>query len=134
MNKGLEELKDLKNAFIGHCRELKCETNYIKVCENKFSEIENELKDYYEIKEAASHYGWDDMVNKVFNFESDRIYRDLFNAGICSIQADYRKARAFEIIKKAFNSSSIYTNKLKDSLECGWITQEEYDFLKGVLL
>ena len=44
MNKELEELKDLKNAFIGHCRELKCEENYIKVCENKFSKIEKELK------------------------------------------------------------------------------------------
>ena len=34
---------------------------------------------------------------------------------------------ALEAVKKAFNSSSIYTNKLKDSLECGWITQEEYN-------
>lgn len=42
--------------------------------------------------------------------------------------------RALEIIKKAFDSSSIYTNKLKDSLECGWITQEEYDLLREVLL
>lgn len=44
MSKGLEILEDLKNAFIGHCRELKCETNYIQVCEHKFSKIEKELK------------------------------------------------------------------------------------------
>ena len=43
MSKCLEELKDLKSAFIGHCRELKCEENYIKVCENKFGKIEKEL-------------------------------------------------------------------------------------------
>ena len=51
MSKGLEELKDLKNAFIGYCRELKCETNYIKVCENKFSKIEKELKAFEIIKD-----------------------------------------------------------------------------------
>lgn len=44
MIRGLEILEDLKNAFTGHCRELKCETNYIQVCEHKFSKIEKELK------------------------------------------------------------------------------------------
>ena len=44
MSKGLEALEDLKNAFIGHCRELECKENYIKVCENKFNLIEKELK------------------------------------------------------------------------------------------
>ena len=50
------------------------------------------------------------------------------------IVAIEKELKALEIIKKAFDSSSIYTNKLKDSLECGWITQEEYDLLKEVLL
>ena len=58
MSKGLEELKDLKNAFIGYCRELKCETNYIKVCENKFSKIEKELKALEIIKERSVQISW----------------------------------------------------------------------------
>ena len=44
-----------------------------------------------------------------------------------------KELKALEIVKKAFNSSRIYTYKLKDSLECGWITKEEYDLLKEVL-
>ena len=37
-----------------------------------------------------------------------------------------RELEALEVLKKAFHSSSIYTNKLKDSYECGWITEEEF--------
>lgn len=44
-----------------------------------------------------------------------------------------KELKALEIVKKAFSSSSIYVNKLKDSCECGWITQEEYDLLKEIL-
>ena len=45
-----------------------------------------------------------------------------------------KELKVIEIVKKAFDSSSIYSYKLKDSLECGWITQEEYDLLKEVIL
>ena len=51
MSKNLEELKDLENAFIGHCEELKCEENYIKVCEHKFDNVEKSLKALEIIKE-----------------------------------------------------------------------------------
>ena len=61
MSKELEELKDLKNAFIGHCNELKCEENYIKVCENKFSKIEKELKAL-------------EIINKYYIFEENQFY------------------------------------------------------------
>ena len=41
-----------------------------------------------------------------------------------------KEMEALEAVRKAFNSSSVYINKLKDSLECGWITQKEYDLIK----
>lgn len=50
--------------------------------------------------------------------------------GLKIVKVLEKEHRALEIVKKAFNSSSTYTYKLKDSLECGWITQEEYDLLK----
>lgn len=56
MSKGLAILEDLKNAFTGHCRELKCETNYIQVCEHKFSKIEKELKALEIINKAYGDY------------------------------------------------------------------------------
>ena len=43
------------------------------------------------------------------------------------------KEQAWEYMKEVFKTSSTYTNKLKDSLECGWITQEKYDFIMEML-
>ena len=45
-----------------------------------------------------------------------------------------KQKKVLKTIKKAFKSSSTYTYKLKDSLECGWITEEDYDLLEEVLL
>ena len=39
----MSDLQDLKTAFIAHCKELGCDEDYIKVCENKFVAIEYEL-------------------------------------------------------------------------------------------
>lgn len=52
MNK---ELEDLKNAFVSHCRELKCKEDYIKVCKNKFDKIgaDFEHKDQLETENAG---------------------------------------------------------------------------------
>lgn len=44
MNKELNDLQDIKSAFISHCKELGCDESYIKVCENKFSDIETTIK------------------------------------------------------------------------------------------
>lgn len=44
-----------------------------------------------------------------------------------------RELEALEVLKKAFHSSSTYTNKLKDSCECGWITEEEFKLAYEVL-
>ena len=44
MNKKLANIKDLKSAFISHCKELGCDENYIKACENKFNDIETAFK------------------------------------------------------------------------------------------
>lgn len=51
-----------------------------------------------------------------------------------SVKTIKKELKALEIVKKAFDSSSTYTYKLEDSLECGWITQEEYNLLKEVLI
>lgn len=45
MNIDLEALKDLRSAFVSHCKTLGCEEDYIEICENKFSYIEKALKD-----------------------------------------------------------------------------------------
>lgn len=76
MSKGLAILEDLKNAFTGHCRELKCETNYIQVCEHKFSKIEKELKaleiikekevNVYDFKEYESKYEYNKHTKEEF--------------------------------------------------------------------
>ena len=50
MNKELNNLQDIKSAFISHCKELDCDENYIKVCEIKFSDIEKALKEREIIK------------------------------------------------------------------------------------
>ena len=59
MNEELNNIQDLKTAFISHCKELGCDENYIKVCENKFSDIETTLKDFEKINKynAASGTG-----------------------------------------------------------------------------
>ena len=44
-----------------------------------------------------------------------------------------KELKALEIIKRVFSSSSIYGYKLKDSLECGWITEEEHSLLNDVI-
>lgn len=62
--------------------------------------IEEELKDYHEIKEIAKRYHWDDLAHDTHMTTTDEKYLRLFNAAIPDIQADYRKARAFDIIKE----------------------------------
>ena len=64
----------------------------------QYSIIENELKDYQEIKEIAKRYSWDDVTSEIFNVKTDKKYRDLFDSAIINIQKDYRKARVLEII------------------------------------
>ena len=117
--------------------------------------IEKELKDYQEIKEIAKRYNWDDITGKIFNVETDRKYRDLFNSAIVNIQEDYRKARALEIIKnkgvfahllqqsqnmKEYNTLMLVAFKkmaekdYKGAVEKFCLTQGEFDFLKKVLL
>ena len=62
--------------------------------------IEEELKDYHEIKEIAKRYHFDDLARDTHMTTTDEKYLKLFNAAIPDIQANYRKARAFDIIKR----------------------------------
>lgn len=77
--------------------------------------IEKELKDYYEIKEIARHYHFDDLAKDTHRTDTEEKYRLLFNGAICDIQADYRKARAFEIIKRGL---VLTTDKTKMAERC----------------
>lgn len=77
MNKDLIDLQDIKSAFISHCKTLGCEDAYIKVCENKFGNIEKALKDYELLKKclyvgksgaiAITSYGFDnhDLLEEI---------------------------------------------------------------------
>ena len=101
MTKGLEELKRL--AYENAC--CRCQYHKDGECHNDKGEcvwktIGKELKDYSEIKEIAKHYHWDDFVKDTHTVDTDEKYLRLFNAAIPGIQADYRKARAFEVVGK----------------------------------
>ena len=75
---------------------------FIGVTKEELTELEKELKDYQEIKEIAKRFNWDDFTSEIFNVETDKKYRDLFNGAIVYIQENYRKARALELVKKCF--------------------------------
>ena len=142
MSKGLEKLKDIKqllslNQYGGDKDK--------QVVNDELYTIEKELKDYYEIKEIAKRYKWDDITSEIFNVETDKKYRDLFDSAIVNIQEDYRKARALEIIKnKRVNVGYLIIpatleeyNELVTGSIAGkdrQLTQEEYELLKEVLL
>ena len=135
MSKGLEDFKELKEA---------CETHMGRMVyilqEDKFETIEKELKEYQEIKEIAKRYNWDDVTNEIFSIKTDKKYRDLFNSAIINIQEDYRKARAFEVIKVKkvqvatllLSNTCVGYNSARGLLGED-LTQEEYDLLKEVL-
>lgn len=139
MTKGLEELKRL--AYENAC--CRCQYHKDGECRNDKGEcvwktIEKELKDYSEIKEIAKHYHWDDFVKDTHMVDTDEKYLRLFNAAIPGIQADYRKARAFEIIVK-HNVALSSLLQMEDASEynTAWsvdekneITQDEFDLLK----
>lgn len=109
--------------------------------------LEKELKDYHEIKEIAKRYHWDDLARDTHMTTTDEKYLRLFNAAIPDIQADYRKARAFDIIKKKkvdveqiienpdMDKVIWYNTSFTGSLCESWrmLTQEEFDLLKEVL-
>ena len=110
---------------------------------NEIEVLEKELKDYHEIKEIAKHYHWDDFVKDTHMVDTDEKYLRLFNAAIPGIQADYRKARAFDIIKKDpqrallisdYKNFDEYVND-KDPywIEKELMTKDEFDLLKEVM-
>lgn len=76
-------------------------------------------------------------LNDFYNFIDKEKFDGAWGHGQGSKDEIYnvlkKHLKALGIAKKVFDSSSTYTNKLKDSLECGWITQEEYELLKEVL-
>lgn len=147
MSKGLEELKDLKNAFIGHCRELKCEENYIKVCENKFGKIEKELKalEKYEdfVQEICRYIGLDNLFPYDNLEEIEKEIKTMAdNAHWFAVKQDQKKLKALEIIKRepsmvgwqaGYEDYEDYLDNTPE--EQRYIkSKEEFDLLKEVLL
>lgn len=98
----LEELEKLKKTILELCEEAGSNEDQYLFCNktSPLSVIEEELKDYHEIKEIAERYHFDDLARDTHMTTTDEKYLRLFNAAIPDIQADYRKARAFDIIKE----------------------------------
>ena len=112
MSKGLEALKDLKNAFTGHCRQLKCEENYIKVCENKFSKIEKELNAL-------------EIIKVLFQGRC-KLYERTTYIETCNEQGCHTKRIATTLYVLEFHNYDLHYEF--------HLHKEEYDLLKEVLL
>lgn len=121
MSKGLEALKRIKpyadSSIDGELDTIEKELKELEVRRKMMRKFDLFMKRYNI-----------DSVEELDTFFNEHLNNDIDKCSKC------RELKALETVKKAFDSSSIYTNKLKDSLECGWITQEEYDLLKKVLL
>lgn len=126
MNKELVDIQDLKSAFISHCKELGCDENYIKVCENKFSNIEIALKkiespltkEYltYENKELRGH-----IDRLIIEHKALEIIKELFD---------------FDFAIRFGNNQSMLMIINKRTNEY-WelpISKDKYDLLKEILL
>lgn len=146
MTKELSNIQDLKSAFISHCKELGCDENYIKVCENKFSSIETVLKNEDEEKFK--------LVKQVRELKDDVASLKSFNSKLWVERQDNdKKLKAFEIIKEKEVNVQNFKNACStmsyEQYLFMWtegcfmgimmtsktmLTQEEYDLLKEVLL
>ena len=157
MSKELVDIQDLKSAFVSHCKELGCDENYIKVCENKFSNIETALINYEKGIENAQGYKPRSSMQALFDLESLAIMRTHKSFWKLPEQLanDVRKdLKALKIIKEkrvdvswfreclsCANPLEVYNDRY-DKIR-SWdgkdyhfmqLTQEEYDLLKEVLL
>lgn len=90
MSRGQRALGRIRGFLSQNCKHWKQDVGY----------IEEELKDYHEIKEISKRYHFDDLARDTHMTTTDEKYLRMFNAAIPSIQADYRKARAFEVVKR----------------------------------
>ena len=144
-SRGQRALGRIKDFMSQNCKHWKQDVGY----------IEEELKDYSEIKEIAKHYHFDNLARDTHMTTTDEKYLRLFNAAIPDIQADYRKARAFEIIKKKswlnlddirnasdydtylnrkFKPGDIERRFLEEGENMDWLaTREEFYYLKEAL-
>ena len=96
MSKGLDLIQRQQIEAIDGCP---TGNVYVGLTFEELAELEKELKDYSEIKEISKRYHFDDLARDTHMTTTDEKYLRMFNAAIPDIQADYRKARAFDIIK-----------------------------------
>lgn len=125
MSKGLEELEKLGNEYPSEG-----DTLWSQYSE-RFSIIEKELKDY--------EY-WSSFVKCYGDVKAEDLQRFIHNGWVYD-QTGYKKDKALKIIKDKAVSMAIFIqstnveeyNYCKNLLAFD-LTQEEYDFLKEVLL
>lgn len=98
MNKGLKALDEFRLLINNY--EEKWDANTTSFFRSCHDAIKDALEDYYEIKEISENYHFNDLGHDVFKVETDRKWQLKFDAGICDVQEDYKKARAFELIKE----------------------------------
>ena len=148
MNKGLKALDEFRLLINNYEEKWDAHTTaFFRSCHDIIKkELENdsrEHQDYREIKELASHYHWSDLAHDVFKVETDRKWQLKFEAAICDVQEDYRKARALDIIKtKRVNVHVLLdSNDVEEYNDSVYVcegieyelTQEEYELLKKAL-
>ena len=146
MCKELNNIQDLKSAFISHCKELGCDENYIKVCENKFSNIETalkkqvqdqkKLKKYQKAKELISKILDVGNIDTLEDFKEMLIEVKEMHDELFELPINYQnQLKAFEIIKDMFEVwEDNGTYHIRPLFDIARITQEEYNLLKEVLL
>ena len=141
MSVGLKALDEFRLLINNYADKWDSETvEFFRTCHDI---IEEELKDYYEIKEASKYYHWKELKSDVWNVNTDRKLQLKFDAGICEIQADYRKARALDVIKRcpdlicwAIETFETYEDYIAETPpEQRYIDNEnEWNLLKEVIL
>ena len=165
MNKELSplfDLTELKNAFIGHCKELNCDENYIKICNDKFNRIETTLKNYQEGIENSKSYKSRPAKEALFNLEclalknTDKRYWKMpeqlaedVRKEIADLKEKYEKmfAERNMFADNLFELRCTYEDQIKALViikEKRWLVEdildsfledkEKYDLLKEVLL
>lgn len=120
MNRILESVKEIREYLHG---------DVFASVEERLNIIEEEVKEYQNI---AKRYKWQNITSGIFDVKTDTKFQDLFSSAILDIQKDYRKARAFDIVK--YRKLLNYVLKNEKCANMYHLSKEEKDFLKEMLL
>lgn len=96
--------------------------------EKRLNIIEEEVKEYQKV---AKRYKWQDITSGIFDIKTDKKFQDLFSSAMLDIQEDYRKARAFDIVK--YRKLLNYVLKNEKCMNMYHLSKEEKEFLKKMV-